>query len=114
TIHVANLDVVCLGANPDGRINRYDKAMLAVIYPDGKGGFDIWKIDPVTSAGAFDYNVSSNQVAAGLAAAKKAKQSHAIATGATSTFYTTPDNQCVVIGPNANGTPQRFDWDCGT
>lgn len=114
SLRVVPLDVVCLGAKTDGRLNRFDKAMLAVIYPDGHDGYDIWKIDPSTSEGTFDYNVSSAEVAAGLSAAEGASQSQAIASSPNSTFYTTPDHQCVVISPNAGGEPQRFDFDCGT
>jgi hypothetical protein len=110
TASSGDMDTECLGAATDGRINRFDQQMLAVIYTDGKGGYDIWAVDPATSEGTFDYHVSRAEVDAGLAAAGTGWQTLGI--GSTSSFYAAADGQCVLNSPNAGGEMQTFVFAC--
>jgi hypothetical protein len=97
----------------DGRLNLINQAMLAVIYRDGLGGYDIWRVDPATSNGTFDYNVTRAQVDAALAAADAAGQPQVIASGATSTLYALGNGECQLNGPSALGEMQEFIFTCG-
>lgn len=105
-----DMNTECLGAATDGRINRFDQQMLAVIYADGNGGYDVWAVDPASSNGTFDYNVSRAEVDAGLSAAGASWQ--VIGSGSTSSFYAAADGQCVLTSPNAGGEMQTFVFAC--
>jgi hypothetical protein len=107
-----DMDTDCLGAARDGRINRFDQQMLAAMYPDANGGYDIWAIDPATSEGSFDYNVSRAQVDAALAAADSSAQAQLIASGTSSTLYALGNGECQLNSPNAGGEMQSFVFAC--
>jgi hypothetical protein len=107
-----DFDIFCRGAATDDRINRFDDASLAVIYHDGNGGYDIWKIDPATSDGTFDYNVTQEQVDAAFAAANGLSKAQVIGQGATSILYALPGGQCLLLGVNADGETQSFEFKC--
>ena len=112
TLRRGRLDTECLGAATDGRINRFDQQMLAVIYPDGSNGYDIWAVDAATSEGSFDYNVTRSQVDTALADATASGQAQLIVSGTTSSFYALGNKECQLNSPSAGGEMQTFVFDC--
>lgn len=102
----------CLGAADDGRLNMYEQSMLAVIYPDGAEGYNIWLVNVTTNVGAFDYNISREAIDAGIAAANSSGTSQLLASGATSSFYVLVNGECQLNSPNANGDMQTFIFYC--
>jgi hypothetical protein len=104
----ADMDTDCLGAATDGRLNRFEQQMLAAIYSDGNGGYDVWAIDPATSEGRFDYNVTDAQVEAAIEAARSSGQAQLIASGQTSSLYALPNGDCQLNSTNAGGEVQSF------
>ncbi|MEQ8674626.1 MAG: hypothetical protein RLP44_16470 [Aggregatilineales bacterium] len=106
----ANMVTDCLN---DGRMNILAQAMLATIYPDGTGGYMIWRVDPTTSRGFFDYQVIYAQIADALALANSTGQPQIIASGETSTLYALINGECQLNSPDAQGIMQEFTFDCG-
>lgn len=108
-VTVGDMNTDCLRQALDGRINRGDTHMLAAIYPDGNGGYDIWAIDG-NLEGMFDYNVSREAVDAGIAAASVEWQ--VIGSGLTSTLFAGSNGQCFLQSPTDQGVMQTFEFDC--
>ena len=106
---VVNMVTDCLN---DGRMNILAQQMLATIYPDGTGGYMIWRVDPTTSRGFFDYQVIYAQVAEALALANSTGQPQIIASGATSTLYALMNGECQLNSPDAQGIMQEFTFTC--
>lgn len=107
SIRIGDMNSECLSQATDGRINRGDTHMLAAIYDDDAGGYDIWSINDEL-AGNFDYNVSRAQLEAALESANNSGQSQLLGTGITSTFYALPGNQCLLESPTDQGDMQGF------
>ena len=104
---------ICFGGIVDGRLNMFDSATLAIIYPDGTG-YAIWSVDPSTSEGTFDYGVTRDQVNAGLTAARSSGQNQEIAHGHSGGFYTLPDGTCIMTGTYPDGKTNQFQFNCGS
>lgn len=111
-LRFARMDVDCMRAAADGRLNRFEQQMLAAIYPDGQGGYRVLKVDAATSEGDFDYGVTRAQVDEALANADSSGQPQGIASGATSTLYALGNGECQLNSPNAQGTMQEFVFGC--
>lgn len=106
------MDVDCLGAATDGRLNRFDQHMLAVIYHDGAGGYNVLWVDAATNEGTFDYNVTRAQINDALAAADSSGEPQVIASGKTSTLYALGNGECQLNSPSAHGEMQEFIFNC--
>lgn len=107
--YLANMVTDCLN---DGRLNLFNQQMLATIYPDGAGGYMIWRVDPTTSRGYFDYQVIYAQIADALALANSTGQPQIIASGETSTLYALINGECQLNSPDAHGIMQEFTFTC--
>ena len=112
SVEEVDMSTNCLGAATDGRLNRFEQQMLAAIYRDGNGGYNIWAIDAATSGGGFDYNASQSQVNEALAAADASGEAQVIAAGSTSTFYALINGECQLNSPNASGEMQVYTFPC--